>query len=65
MDQRNAGRVRGAVLIQPVALPPDNAALCEAMWREWGQRLQTEARLTAEELEAFGIAIWRERGDPR
>lgn len=51
-------RVCSAVLMQPVGVNSDNAALYQAMWREWGERLQNEHRFSSTEISRFGTAMW-------
>jgi pimeloyl-ACP methyl ester carboxylesterase len=52
-------RVTAAVLEQPVGLTEENRPLYEQMWRSWGARLAGRPDLGPEEIEEFGIRMWR------
>jgi pimeloyl-ACP methyl ester carboxylesterase len=53
-------RVAAAVLLQPVGITAGNGPLYEQMWRSWGERLSGRPDLTREEIEEFGIRMWRD-----
>jgi len=52
-------RVVAGVLQQPIGLTATNAGRYHDAWREWGDRLlERRPELAAEEVEAFGRAMW-------
>ena len=57
--ERAPGRVRAAVLQQPVGVTNDNRDLYEQMWRSWAEGPTVRSRFSAGEIEAFGQAMWR------
>jgi pimeloyl-ACP methyl ester carboxylesterase len=57
--QQAPQRVVTAILEQPVGVTGDNAALYDAMWREWGdQLLRRRTDVDAAEVEAFGTRMF-------
>jgi pimeloyl-ACP methyl ester carboxylesterase len=57
--ERAPSRIVAAVLEQPIGVTSDNAALFDAMWRSWGDRLvEQRDDVDAALVERFGTRMW-------